>query len=199
LSQPARPVAPSAPGTPVEPGGASQFGATTASDLVNALNGLLNVQNDFLSVWVDNEVQRLNLDFQLGVMELDPNGLRIEHHQPLTVFLEETAIEAPCELPSPCAGVQTTTAVLKNPATEPATDSMIPAGPNAAPTSREPKLLPGGSSDGAAPLGSLHRHDGTMQTVALLPVSENFRPGSSQSDSGQTKRSPVRLPATDKP
>jgi Outer membrane efflux protein len=195
LSEPARPVAPSAPGTAVTPGGASQFGATTASDLVNALNGLLNVQNDFLSVWVDNEVQRLNLDFQLGVMELDPNGLRIEHHQPLTSFLEYNTIEAPCELPSPCEGVEATAVVLKNPATEPPTDSVIPANQGAGSKNREPKLLPAGSSDGAAPLGSLRRHDGAMQTVAFLPFSENSRDGAQNSNLGKARR----LPATDKP
>ena len=76
----------SAPGQPTQPGGQSQFGDTVARDLVNALIDLLNVQNDFLSVWVDHEVQRLQLDFDLGIMELDANGLRIEHEQPLTIL-----------------------------------------------------------------------------------------------------------------
>ncbi len=31
------------------------------------------VQNDFLSVWVNYEVQRLSLEVDLGVMELQPN------------------------------------------------------------------------------------------------------------------------------
>ena len=30
-------------------------------------------------MWVDHEVQRLQLDFDLGIMELDANGVRIEH------------------------------------------------------------------------------------------------------------------------
>ena len=105
LSEPSRPVTPSAPGQPTTPGGESQFGATVARDLVNALIDLLNVQNDFLSVWVDHEVQRLNLDFDLGVMELDANGIRIEHEQPLKTYLSELPPTAPCELPSPCADV----------------------------------------------------------------------------------------------
>lgn len=103
LSEPARPVAAAAPGQPIEPGGASQFGDTVARDLVNALIDLLNVQNDFLSVWVDHEVQRLNLDFQLGIMELDPRGLRIEHDQPLATFLAGSPYAVPCELPDFCA------------------------------------------------------------------------------------------------
>jgi hypothetical protein len=105
LSEPARPVPATAPGQPTQPGGQSQFGDTVARDLVNALIDLLNVQNDFLSVWVDQEVQRLQLDFELGIMELDENGLRIEHNQPLKSFLAELPHSAPYELPSPCEGV----------------------------------------------------------------------------------------------
>ena len=102
LSEPARPVAAAAPGTPLAPGGESQFGDTVARDLVQALIDLLNVQNDFLSVWVDHEVQRLQLDFDLGVMELSPDGQRIEHTQPLRAFLDDGMCLAPFELPAPC-------------------------------------------------------------------------------------------------
>ena len=91
LSEPARPVPASAPGQPTQPGGQSQFGDTVARDLVNALIDLLNVQNDFLSVWVDHDVQELSLDFELGTMELDGRGIRIEHDQPLKTFLTQLA------------------------------------------------------------------------------------------------------------
>jgi Outer membrane efflux protein len=106
LSEPARPVAPTAPGQPLQPGGQAQFGATVARDLVTALVDLLNVQNDFLSVWVDQEVQRLNLDFDLGIMELDTAGIRIEHEQPLRTFLAAPTCSTACELPAPCADVE---------------------------------------------------------------------------------------------
>ena len=102
LSEPARPVAASAPGQPTAPGGQSQFGETVARDLVTAIIDLLNVQNDFLSVWVDHEVQALNLDFDLGVMELDARGLRIPHNQPLRTFLTNLPCTAPCEDPDAC-------------------------------------------------------------------------------------------------
>ncbi len=105
LSEPARPVQPSAPGQPTTPGGSGQFGDTVARDLVNALIDLLNVQNDFLSVWVDHEVQRLNLDFVLGTMELDSSGLRIEHDQPLRAFLADLPNTVPCELPDACQNI----------------------------------------------------------------------------------------------
>ncbi|MCC7476730.1 MAG: TolC family protein [Pirellulales bacterium] len=103
LSEPARPVQASAPGQPTQPGGQSQFGDTVARDLVNALIDLLNVQNDFLSVWVDHEVQTLNLDFQLGTMELDGRGIRIPHQEPLRTFLTKLPDHAPCEEPDACA------------------------------------------------------------------------------------------------
>lgn len=102
LSEPARPVAAAAPGTPLTPGGESQFGDTVARDLVQALIDLLNVQNDFLSVWVDHEVQRLQLDYSLGTMELSPDGQRIEHAVPLRALVNEGVGNAPFELPAPC-------------------------------------------------------------------------------------------------
>ncbi len=72
---------------PPKPGETLQFGNTTARDLVQSLSDLLNVQNDFLSVWVNAEVQRLNLDFDLGVMELSPEGLRLESNIPPKTYL----------------------------------------------------------------------------------------------------------------
>ena len=72
---------------PPKPGAIEQFNNTTARDLVQSLSDLLNVQNDFLSVWVNYEVQRLTLDSDLGIMELAPNGLRIENSIPLDMYL----------------------------------------------------------------------------------------------------------------
>ena len=66
---------------------ATQFTSTTARDLVQSLSDLLNVQNDFLSVWVNYEVQRLALDFDLGVMELDEAGIRREHGVPFAAYI----------------------------------------------------------------------------------------------------------------
>jgi hypothetical protein len=80
LSQPPQPTAPGAAPQ-------AQFSVTTARDLVQALSDLLNVQNDFLSVWVNHEIQRLNLDYDLGIMELDEAGLRKEHDVPLSAYI----------------------------------------------------------------------------------------------------------------
>ena len=45
-----------------------------ARDLVQALQGLLSARNDLLNTWVNQQVQRLNLDLDLGTMQLDPTG-----------------------------------------------------------------------------------------------------------------------------
>jgi len=74
---------------PPQPGVDQQFGDTTARDLVQSLADLLNVQNDFLSVWVNYEVQRLGLDFDLGIMELDAEGLRVDSQAPYEAYLRE--------------------------------------------------------------------------------------------------------------
>lgn len=63
---------------PPAPGETSTLGVTAARDLVDSLANLLNVQNDFLSVWVNYEVQRLNLDFDMGTMMIDDRGLWID-------------------------------------------------------------------------------------------------------------------------
>jgi outer membrane protein TolC len=61
---------------PPKPGvAANQFGATTARDLVSALQDLLDAQNDFLNVWVGFEVLRMLLDYELGTMQLEESGL----------------------------------------------------------------------------------------------------------------------------
>jgi len=56
----------------------NSVGATTARDVNEALQALLRAQNNFLAIWVDYEAQRLNLDLDLGTMELDNQGLWID-------------------------------------------------------------------------------------------------------------------------
>ncbi|WP_460182983.1 TolC family protein [Thermopirellula anaerolimosa] len=63
---------------PPQPGETPRFGATTARDVVQALSGLLDAQNAFLAAWVEYEVQRMSLDFQLDTMQLDDRGLWID-------------------------------------------------------------------------------------------------------------------------
>jgi hypothetical protein len=154
LSEPARPAQATAPGQPTQPGGATTFGATIARDLVNAQIDLLNVQNDFLSVWVDHFVQTLQLDFDLGVMELDESGLRIDHRQPLRSFLENLPATAPpCECPDTCAPVRP--AVVPVPETARKIEFqpvLLPAGPRLAPA-MEPAA--GTAPTGVVPTGGL--------------------------------------------
>jgi outer membrane protein TolC len=73
---------------PPQAGVTTTVSPTQARDLVQSLGDLLNVQNDFLSVWVNHEVQRLGLEFDLGVMELDSAGLRCDRDVPLSSFVE---------------------------------------------------------------------------------------------------------------
>jgi outer membrane protein TolC len=65
------------PPAPGEKGG-QEKGATVVRDLVDALNQLLGAQNDFLSAWVDYEIQRMNLDFDLGTMQLDDHCMWVD-------------------------------------------------------------------------------------------------------------------------
>ena len=63
---------------PPRPGETSQLGATTARDLLQASSALLSAQNAFLTAWLNYEVQRMNLDFDLGTMRLDDKGMWID-------------------------------------------------------------------------------------------------------------------------
>ena len=60
---------------PPQPGRTSQFGATTARDLVNALNDLLDASNRFVEVWIGSEALRMRYAFDLGEMNLRENGI----------------------------------------------------------------------------------------------------------------------------
>jgi hypothetical protein len=53
-------------------------GINTGRNLVQALQGLNNAQNSVMNAWVDTEVQRMNLDFDLGTMQLDDHGMWID-------------------------------------------------------------------------------------------------------------------------
>ena len=54
---------------------------------MQSLSDLLNVQNDLLSVWVNFQVQRLGLEFDLGVMQIAPDGQYIPQQVPLASYL----------------------------------------------------------------------------------------------------------------
>lgn len=72
---------------PLRPNQQSTTSPTAARDLVSALSDLLDAQNDFLNVWVNYEVLRVLLDFEMGTMQLDPTG----------VWIDPGPIEAPSD------------------------------------------------------------------------------------------------------
>ena len=59
---------------PVGGNASARLGTQTARNLVDSIIGLNNAQNSFLSSWVQYEVLRRNLDFDLGTMQLDQLG-----------------------------------------------------------------------------------------------------------------------------
>ena len=65
--------------TPARPGDVMKpLESTAARDLIGALTGLLQAQNDFVGQWIEYETQRLSLDLELGTMQLDRNGMWID-------------------------------------------------------------------------------------------------------------------------
>ncbi|MCL2118082.1 MAG: hypothetical protein FWH27_06600 [Planctomycetaceae bacterium] len=51
---------------------------TLARDLVEALNSLLSAQNQFMAIWVDHYGMRSALCLELGIMQLDENGIWLD-------------------------------------------------------------------------------------------------------------------------
>ena len=85
-----------APVPAAAPGGApQQFGPTLARDLLDALSDLRTVQNNVMSVWLAYYASHMTLIRDLGVMQLDENGLWAA--QPLDQFERMRADE--CLLP----------------------------------------------------------------------------------------------------
>ena len=66
------------PSTPQAPAQGTSVNPTAARDAVQALTDLLNAQNDFLSVWISYEVLRRALDFGLGTLQLDADGVWVD-------------------------------------------------------------------------------------------------------------------------
>lgn len=85
-----KPVAPAAPGAAPQ-----QFGPTAARDLLDALSDLRSVQNNVMSVWLAYYATHMTLIRDLGVMELDENGLWVQ--RPLDQYERMGADE--CLLP----------------------------------------------------------------------------------------------------
>lgn len=86
--------------------GQSQISPTTARDLVSALNDLLDAQNDFLNAWVSYEVLRMLLDFELGTMQLSPEGMWIDRGVPVPEAQPVDDVAPPVIAPAPPAAAQ---------------------------------------------------------------------------------------------
>lgn len=87
----------SAPVAPAEPGQPQlSLGPTAAQNLLFALSDLRNTQNNLMSVWLNYEANRMRLYRQLGIMQIDRDGLWVD--SPLDLRPPETKAEE-VELP----------------------------------------------------------------------------------------------------
>ena len=145
---------------PPQVGETAQFDNTTARDLVQALGDLLNVQNDFLSVWVNYEVQKLSLELDLGVMELAPNGLRIANGMPLETYL----IGLPCNTTD--MGLAAAELELFGPANLSQPEALTPVWP----------LPPAGVPTEALPSNTLPAEEVPVEELPLPPGDDDDEP-----------------------
>jgi hypothetical protein len=89
-----------APPPPVAPGEpANQLGPTAAQNLLTALADLRNSQNNFMSVWLNHYATRMVLYRDLGIMELDDNGLWIDRPINAQEWIEKDPFPLPPSAP----------------------------------------------------------------------------------------------------
>ncbi len=88
-----------------EPGrGGVQFSGSAARDLVTAMESLLRDRNSFLSIWVNQEALRMNLDLDMGTMALDERGMWIDRPITMVAAMPDADLMAPFppeEIPAP--------------------------------------------------------------------------------------------------
>lgn len=88
------------PPPPPEPGKpATQLGPTAALNLLTALSDLRSSQNNFMSVWLNYYATRMQLERDLGIMELDERGLWIEEPWEVLDDGQEEAYPLPPPVP----------------------------------------------------------------------------------------------------
>ncbi len=140
--------------------GQSSFNESSAREMAFAQQSLLNAQNSLLGSWVGYEVLRMSLDFQLGTMRLDEQGMWLD---PGPIEEPQTSTPpVPAEIIPP--GVEMPLGVTLD--EEPADNGQPPASDRAG----EPRL-PGFSLPVPAP--PLAPQNAAAPVPQLLPAMEN--------------------------
>ena len=197
---------------PPQPGVVAALGNTTARDLVSALSDLQSVQNDFLSVWVNHEVERLNLDFNLGTMQIDSRGMWIDPRSAVGANALNPYAWLACRKYG-CTPCDFAPAAQQMPEEVAPSESAAEAGDGSMPPSPPPNLLPPGeelpppegaqpqslrwpAGPEAAPQGGAEREgrasDAVMQSIDALEKSARVWPVGDQKPVGNVPVNPLR-------
>ncbi|MGL4593473.1 MAG: hypothetical protein ACRCUY_01950 [Thermoguttaceae bacterium] len=111
---------------------------TSARDLIDALAGLLDSQNAFLSIWVQYETQRMLLDLNMGTMQLNEQGRWIDPGMISAEKIRERLSEKIAGL-TPSMSRQTKMSSSKHHGNKPSfINNQVPP----APRLRSPKIAP---------------------------------------------------------
>lgn len=91
-----KPTPPAQPGQPV-----AQFGPTAALNLLTALSDLRSSQNNFMSVWLNYHAGRMRLLRDLGIIQIDNEGVWIEEsvQNALNAAMAGVPVEMPPDVP----------------------------------------------------------------------------------------------------
>lgn len=155
-----KPTPPAKPGEPV-----AQFGPTSALNLLTALSDLRSSQNNFMSVWLNYHAGRLRLLRDIGIIQIDEEGIWIEESVQDAISAAEARITTPLPPDVPQEWI----------------DRLGTPDPSAIPI--EPIQLPEAEKPDGGPLGKMRRLMG--EPFARLIGN---RPGSGNSDRAPTHR-----------
>lgn len=129
------PIAPAAPGQPPQ-----VFGPTAAQNLLSALTALQQAQDNFMSVWLAHYAARMTLYRELGIMQLDDEGMWID--VPLDWTEQSGADPQPLPPPVPPEWLDESGGMPPLPDPPPAAD---PQAPSAGRHDAAPRDLPEGT------------------------------------------------------
>jgi hypothetical protein len=151
-------------------GRSSQLGDAAARNLADAFNQFNTIQNRFISVWLEYEILRRSLDFDMGTMQLDETGAWMDPGLiDNTIGIraaEAMGISLDCEF---CSDV------VSNPQIQSIPDSISP---KSTPSSRSP-VMQFNFNDQGLLLGGENESGDEIRNNVLSPAEsgpENMRP-----------------------
>lgn len=178
---------------------ATSLGPTTVINLTRNINSLQVTQNGFLNVWVQFEVLRQNLDYDLGTMQIGPDGAWLDPEVIDSSIAARAAAMMGIELDESCFCDPIYPEIMVPQSFEPTDESVAP---DTDALMAPPELSSGGSTtvdQGAARVAARHLPVASKETTATPRIPLNQRFVVPRSQAGPTTQPAANSPAPTEP